>query len=131
MALMSPSIPVADATSWTAAFPQPVQGANITIVFYSTSAALEGDAIAVGTGSRNVTVTYEAIGRANTPSVTSPDTVDQRLELGYEGGTAVTVNARKMRGFSFGAKSARSCTVSAVANVNPGGATHYRIWIEG
>lgn len=122
-AKISPPIAVADATAFEVPLPEGQDHADIAIVFYSTAAAAEGDAIAAGSGSRDLTVKAQVFGK------TAEQGVQQSLDMLFDEASLSAAAARTLHPFSFEASRAKRIRVSAAQNSDPTGATHYRIWV--
>lgn len=124
---ISDPVLVAATTAQSFTLAQARNAIDVAIVFYDSAAALPGDEIAAGTGTRDVTVT--GISRGFAPDGYEP--AEPGLPILFYGGTVVALAARTLRGFSFGAQDLRSFTVAASGGADPVGAVSYRVWVYG
>jgi hypothetical protein len=114
----SAAILVANATATTFRFDGSPSTANLAVVFYTSAGAATGDEVAVGSGSRDLTIT-----------ATVGDPVSSvKLSFAFDGGTVTALAGRTFKTFSAGVPM-DSITVAAAANSTPGGALAYRIWV--
>lgn len=125
MSITSQPIPIGDATPVEFSFGQRDR-VKVQVIFFSTLAAEDGDELAIGTGSRDVTVTTTDL------MLSQFTVVDGRRVRGYQstidsdyaGGTQ-TLASRTWTEFLF-ADGSRKATVVAVSNTDAG-ALSYRI----
>lgn len=113
----SAAILVANATSTSFTLLGSPTAVNVAVVFYTDADATDGNEVAAGSGTRDLTI-----------SATVGEPVSgAKVAFGFDGGTVSALAARSFKTFSFGVP-ADSVTIAAAANSTPGGALAYRIW---
>lgn len=115
--LVSAPIAKAAATATVFSLPAPVDKVSIAVVFYTTSAAVSGDEVAIGTGTRDIAVSRIEYGGADAGTLTMPIT----------GASVSAQPARTFKTLDLGAPTAMISVACPVAT-DPT-CTHYRIWV--
>jgi hypothetical protein len=123
---MSGPIAVADATPWSFQFVNFRTAVNVMVRFY-TDAAGTVDVGTLGTGSRDVTATN--VSAAYQGNATRPTETMRDIACNIYNGTVTAMPDGQWREFSLGGGLGQ-ITIAAAANVNPGGALAYRIFVE-
>jgi hypothetical protein len=121
---MSPPIAVAAATAVKFTFSQYRSLVNAQVRFYTDAAGLLP--LAVGTGSRDITATNTA--EAFEGPFTSPGTAET-IVSGINGGTIVGAVDGTWYELDLGG-GMQNVTLAAAANVTPGTAVSYRIFVD-
>lgn len=124
MALMSPPILVAAATAVTFSFSGYRSNVNVQVRFYTDAEGLVP--LAIGTGSRDLTATNTS--SAFQGSIVSPGT-EETFVSNIDGGTLTAAVDGTWYELGLGG-SMQNITLAAAANVNPGTAVSYRIFVD-